>query len=255
MANKLRGKRVLVTRAAGQNKELSRQLETVGAEPVEFPTIQITLPTDTGPLDKAITDLGDYDWLILTSVNGVEFFWQRLAAAGKTVADLQHLQLATVGPATAAAAESHGLIINLMPSKHLAEGLLEAMANITGQRILYPTADIARPVLAEGLTANGNTVNRVTAYQTGLITERGNLPELLPTLNALTFTSASTVRGFVGLLKTDNPVDAIGSATVVCIGPIAAEAARELGLPVHVIAKTFTVPGLVEALENYFCKA
>jgi len=248
----LSGKRVLVTRAKGQNQKLSRQLEAVGAVPVEFPTIQITPPADTGPLADAIAHLDTYQWLIFTSVNGVKYFWQSLTAAGKGSADMQNIRLAAIGPATAAALNEYGLTIDLMPTEHVAEALVEAMTGITGQHVLLPTADIARDTLTTGLQAKGAGVDRVTAYQTRPVTEPGNLCTLLPTINILTFTSASTARNFANLLEPKSPADAIGQATVACIGPITAQAAEEMNLPVHIVAETYTIPGLVEALVKHF---
>jgi uroporphyrinogen III methyltransferase/synthase len=248
----LPGKRVLVTRAKGQNQKLSRQLETVGAVPVEFPTIQIISPDNPTPLDTAIANLDTYQWLIFTSANGVEYFWQRLITAEKGPADVQNIQLAAIGPATAAAMSERGLRIDLIPTEHVAEILVDAMDNVAGQRILLPTADIARDTLAKGLQAKGAVVDRVTAYQNKPVTDPGNLATLLPTIDILTFTSASTVRNFVSLLEIKNLTNAIEAATVACIGPITAQTAEELALPVHIIAETYTIPGLVEALVKYF---
>ena len=123
MPESLRGKRVLVTRATGQNTKLSRQLTSVGAVPVEFPTIQIGSPTDPTPLNMAIAHLADYQWLILTSANGVKYFWQHLLAAGRSIADLKHLRVAAIGPATAANIRERGLTIDVIPTEHVAETL------------------------------------------------------------------------------------------------------------------------------------
>jgi uroporphyrinogen-III synthase len=252
MSDALRHKRVLVTQAKDQTEKFKKQLTKVGAIPIEFSTIQIIPPNDTGPLDEAIARLSAYDWLIFTSANGVKHFWQRLAAAGKGVADLQFIRTAAIGPATAASLNQYGLTIDLTPNEYVAEALLEAVGDVAGQRILLPIADIARLTLAEGLAAKGATVERVTAYQTKPVEDPGNLPALLPTLDVLTFTSASTGRNFVNLLRSDQPATAIGQATVACIGPVTAQTARELGLPVHVVAEKYTIPGLVEALIKYF---
>ncbi len=254
MPDGLQGKRVLVTRAAGQNTKLSRQLADLGAIPVEFPTIQIVPPADLTPLDDAIASLSQYDWLIFTSANGVTHFWLRLIAAGKSAADVQSLKIAVVGPATAAALEKFNVRVNHIPPQHVAESLLETLPVSAGERVLYPTADIARPVLADGLRAKGVIVDRVTTYQTQPVTISGNLPELLPTLDVLTFTSSSTVRNFVALLNIAVPANAIGGAVVACIGPIAAQTARELGLPVHIVPSVYTIAGLVSAMEDYFWK-
>jgi uroporphyrinogen III methyltransferase/synthase len=252
MPDSLRGKRVLVTRAAGQNTKLSQQLTSVGAVPVDFPTIRIVPPKNPAPLNAAIANLVNYQWLILTSANGVEYFWQHLLAAGKDSSNLRHLRIAAIGPATAKEIELRGLIIDLFPTEHVAEALVTAMPNVSGQRILLPTAHIARDALVDGLEAKGAIVERVTAYQNIPVTDPGNLPHLLPTLDALTFTSASTARNFVNLLQPENPTTAIGPAIVACIGPITADAATDAGLPVHIVAQTYTMPGLVEALQQYF---
>jgi uroporphyrinogen-III synthase len=252
MPDGLRGKRVLVTRAIGQNKKLSQQLTTVGAVPVEFPTIQIGPPTDPTPMNTAIANLSYYQWLILTSANGVKYFWQHLIALGKSASDLQHIRIAAIGPATATEIEARGLTVDLIPDKHVAEALVDAMPDVSGQHILLPTANIARDALVDGLTARGAMVKRVTAYQNLPVTDPGNLPGLLPTLDVLTFTSASTAQNFVNLLQSENPAAAIGTAIVACIGPITADAATEVRLPVHIVAKTYTIPGLVETMQQYF---
>ncbi len=252
MPNGLRGKRVLVTRAAGQNAKLSAALTQYGATPVEFPTIRIVPPADFSPLDDAIARLDTYHWLILTSVNGVIHFWLRLRAAKKSAADLQSLKIAAVGPATAAELQKLGVQVDHIPPKHVAESLLATIPVTTGERVLYPTSQIARPLLAAGLRGKGAIVNRVTAYRTEPVTEAGNLPEILPALDVLTFTSASTARNFVTLLNTENPAAAIGETVVACIGPVAAETARSVGLPVHIVPRTFTIAGMVAAMERYF---
>jgi uroporphyrinogen III methyltransferase/synthase len=252
MPDGLRDKRVLVTRATGQNVKLSQQLASVGAVPVEFPTIQIGPPTDPTPLNTAIANLANYQWLILTSANGVKYFWQYLLAAGKDTSDLRHLRVAAIGPATATEIRERGLTIDVIPTEHVAEMLVAAMPLVAGQRILLPTANIARDALVDGLTAKGAIVERVTAYQNTSVTNPDRLPNLLPTLDALTFTSASTARNFANLLQPKNPTTVIGPAVVACIGPITADAAIDAGLPVHVVAQTYTVPGLVEALQQYF---
>ncbi len=252
MTDGLRGKRVLVTRAAGQNAKLSAALTKLGAIPVEFPTIRIAPPTNFAPLDEAIAELESYDWLVLTSVNGVVHFWLRLRAAKKTTADLHSLKIAAVGPATAAELQKLGVQVDHIPPKHVAENLLETLPVSAGERVLYPTSHIARPVLAEGLREKGVFVNRVTAYRTEPVTNAGNLAEILPTVDVLTFTSASTARNFAALLPDKSPAAAIGDAVVACIGPIAADAARSAGLPVHIVPQTFTIAGMVSAMEIYF---
>jgi len=247
--NGLLGQRILVTRASGQNKKFSQELRAIGAVPIEFPTIQI-LPTNSPELGMAITNLSTYHWLIFTSVNGVTHFWQRLLTSGKNGADLSPLRLAAIGAATAKALQNYGLTVALMPDEYVAESLLETMGEVAGQRILLPVGDLARSTLAEGLQAKGATVDQVVAYQTKPVTDPANLLMLLPTIDILTFTSSSTVRNFVQLLPQARPPAAtIGQAIVACIGPITAQTAHEVGLPVHVVAENYTIAGLVEALQ------
>ena len=251
MPDGLRGKRVLVTRARGQNEKFSRELAAAGDVPVEFPTIQIVPPADFGPLDRAITDLAAYHWLIFTSVNGVDHFWQRLLQLSQSTAALRHIRVAAIGPATAAALRQQQVQVDLLPAEHVAEAPLAAIGDVAGRRILLPTADIARSTLAAGLRASGASVDQVTAYQTQPVEDPGHLLDLLPAIDILTFTSGSTVRNFVNLLQTDFPATAIGPALVACIGPVTAQTAQELGLPVHIVAETYTITGLIQALENY----
>ncbi|RME44872.1 MAG: uroporphyrinogen-III synthase [Caldilineae bacterium] len=248
----LHHKRILVTRAAGQNETLRRLLEAEGAEVVEFPTIQITPPDDPAPLHAAIAGIDRYHWLAFTSANGVRFFWRALEAAGKRAAGLRALRIAAVGPATAGALRALGVTVACLPARHTAEALAAAMGDVAGQRILFPAADIARPALETALQAKGAIVERVTAYQTRPVTDAGDLPALLPTLDALTFTSPSTVQNFVALLETDAPANATGGAVVACIGPTTAAAAEAAGLPVHLIAQPHTAEGLVQSLSAYY---
>ncbi|HHJ06224.1 MAG TPA: uroporphyrinogen-III synthase, partial [Anaerolineae bacterium] len=240
----------------GQNEKLSRQLEAIGAIPVEFSTIQIVPPEDSGPLDEAIANISDYDWLVLTSVNGVEHFWRRLTLAGKGAADLAHLKTAVIGPATAEAVRRAGLglRVDLTPEEHIAESLAEALiarGDIAGQNILLPTANIARNALPDALRAAGAIVNRVTAYQTKPVSIPGALPYILPEIDILTFTSPSTARNFVSLLSAEDK-ETLAQKTVACIGPVTAKAARQLGLRVDLVPDTYTISGLIEALETQF---
>lgn len=252
MSPTLHGKRVLVTRAKGQNEDFMRQLAELGAIPVELPTIQIVPPADPTPLDRTLTRVTTYDWLIFTSANAVEHVWQRLLLLGKTMSDLQTVRLAAIGPATAASLAQLGLTIELMPPEHIAEALLEAMPDIAGQRILLPTANIARPTLAKGLRAKGAFVDWVVAYQTQPAAAPPDLKARLARVDILTFTSSSTVQNLVDMLKANDVMDIISVATIACIGPKTAQTVRDLGLPTHIVAKQHTISGLIESLANYY---
>ncbi|MBN1262445.1 MAG: uroporphyrinogen-III C-methyltransferase [Anaerolineae bacterium] len=256
-ARPLFGRRVLVTRASAQASRLSAQLRQVGANPVEFPTISINPPEDWGQLDAAIERLSTYDWVIFTSANGVRFFWERLEQAGKDARAFAGVRLAVIGPATAEALKQHGLQADLMPEKFVAEAILEAFGQVKGQHILLPRADIARETLAEGLVEAGAQVDEIDAYHTGP-GETDKAEEIrrmvaAGDIDVITFTSSSTVRNFVAALA---PLpDLPESLTVACIGPITADTAREVGLPVHVVAEDYTIDGLVESLVHHFAKS
>jgi uroporphyrinogen III methyltransferase/synthase len=248
----LKAKRVLVTRASEQSQDFSRLLAEAGAIPIELPLIHITPPDDPKPLRTAIDQLTDYDWLIFTSANGVRFFFEALRRAGKNVAEVKPLRVAVIGPATATELAEHSLKVDIMASEHTAEGLLEAMPPVDGQRILLPTADIARPTLADSLRSQGAVIDQVVAYQNKPAPAPANLRDLLPTLEILTFTSSSTVRNFMTMLPDPSARQTIQSAIVAVIGPKTAATAVELGLTVHIVADSHTIPGLIEALIAYY---
>lgn len=252
------GKRVLVTRARVQAGELSRLLVDQGAEPVECPTIQIVPPGSWAELDEAIAALSRYQWLVFTSVNGVQPFMERLQHKGLDGRAVAGLRLCCIGPRTAEALASYGLRADVIPAEYQAEGLIEAMkaAGVKGQRVLIPRAAVAREILPEQLRALGADVHVVTAYRTVLPeVEADRVKDLLKkqALHALTFASSSTVRNFSGLFGSREEMCRLtGGVVVACIGPITAKTAAEEGLPVTITAAENTIPALVEAIVQYF---
>ena len=172
MAERLSGARVVITRPEGQLEPLCERLRTLGAEPIKFPVIAVADPIPGGDLDRAINHLTDYDWIIFTSVNGVEHFWARLASVlGKGVTRTGGIpnfggKIAAIGPATAAALAQHRIGVHLVPGEYRAEAILEAIGDVDGSRILLPRADIARADLAHGLRERGAHVDEVPAYRT-----------------------------------------------------------------------------------------
>jgi uroporphyrinogen III methyltransferase/synthase len=245
------GQRVLVTRTREQASELSARLRALGAEAVELPTIHIELPEDWTPLDGAIATLSRYDWIVFTSVNGVRFFWKRLAWAGLDARALHGLDLAAIGPATAAELAAHGLQADYVPDEYVAEAVAAGLDDVHDRRILLPRADIARPALAELLRAGGADVDEVTAYRTlQARAEPEALRDLLAGISLATFTSSSTVRNLAAMLR-DAGLDlgqVLEHVAVACIGPITAQTARELGLRVHAVARAYTIDGLIDAI-------
>lgn len=252
------GQRVLVTRTREQASVLSEKLRTLGAEPIEFPTIKVAPPEDWGPIDAAIARLGDYDWVVFTSANGVRFFFQRLAVQKNDARALAGVRLGAIGPATAAELGRHGLLADYVPGQYVAEAIVVGLGDVAGQRILLPRADIARESLANGLRQAGAQVDEATAYRTTRPQVQGH-SEITPTaedirrmllageIDVVTFTSSSTVRNLVAIL---GDAETLRKATVACIGPITAQTAREAGLRVDVVAEEYTIEGLVEALTQ-----
>ena len=245
------GQRVLVTRTREQAGALSARLRALGAEAVELPTIRIAPPDDWAPLDAAIAGLPGTDWIVFTSANGVDRFWERLQAARLDARALHGARLAAIGPATAAALEARGLRADYVPEEYVAEAVAAGLGDVRGRRVLLPRADLARPALADLRREGGAEVLEVAAYRTVRPEiDPGTLRAMLAGVTTATFTSSSTVRNLAAAARDaglELPV-ALGHALVACIGPITAATAREHGLPVHVVAGPYTVDGLVEAL-------
>ncbi|MGE5576256.1 MAG: uroporphyrinogen-III C-methyltransferase [Syntrophothermus sp.] len=253
------GKRVVVTRSRAQASILSDALREYGAEAIEFPTIEIAPPPSFDGLDAAINRLGEYDWVIFTSVNGVEAFITRLRDLGRDIRALAGCKLAAIGSQTAAALEARGLRVEFVPSEYRAEAIISGLsdADLRGKRVLLPRAKEAREVLARDLTAQGAQVDDVTAYVTvtgGQAARAAELREMFAKgkIHVVTFTSSSTVRNFVKLMGVEDIAGLLQTVTVACIGPITADTARELGLHVDIMAGEYTINGLVEALAAHF---
>lgn len=250
-------KRILVTRARNQGGTLSKLLREKGAQTVELPAIKIQLSGSDDEMDLAISKLSEFNWIVFTSVNGVESFFSRLNAHRLDSRALHGIKIASIGPATSLALKKFGLYVDYQPtvytSTELAEGLKKL--NIQNSYVLMPRTDIADDELCKSLQAAGASVHRVNAYRTlpdtysiekalGLIREGR--------IDVITFTSSSTVNFFM----TSMPADFILPARIViaCIGPKTAEAAIKAGLKVHITAEQHTIPGLVKAIEEYFIR-
>jgi uroporphyrinogen III methyltransferase/synthase len=252
------GRCVVVTRARAQAGELSVELERLGAEVYEFPTIQIQAPEDFGPLDAAIRDLDSFGWIVFTSVNGVEAFLERLWHHGLDLRAVpRRAKVAAIGPATAQRIEEVGLRVDVVPEEYRAEALIEVLEtdSIAGKRVLIPRARVAREILPDKLREAGAEVVVPPAYESAPSSEGKN--ELARRLGAgevdcVTFTASSTVENFVGAFGPGEAVGLLAETRVVCIGPITAETARGHGLRVDTEAEEYTIPGLVEAVEDLF---
>jgi uroporphyrinogen III methyltransferase/synthase len=248
------GKRILVTRSRGQASVLSSMLAERGACPVEMPVISIQAAPDMQELDQAICTLPEYDWVVFTSVNGVEAFSKRMKALELDARHLAGGRIAAIGEATAAALEKLSLRADYVPQEYTSDGLLAGLKDmgVRERRFLLLRADIAGRELAEGLRREGATVHDVAAYRTVTSSEgiaAGREALLSGQIDVVTFTSSSTVRNLVAALNSDSAV--LASTVVACIGPVTARTACDSGLRVDVVADRHTIPGLVEALEQY----
>ena len=252
-AGPLAGKTIVVTRPRPQADEIVERLEAEGAEVVLAPAISIRPPTDPAPLLDALRRLDEFEWVVFTSANGVDEVARRLEEEGLGLDRLAARKVAAVGPGTRRALEGRGVEVALMPHTYKVDSLARALAghaDVTGVRFLAPRADRANPVLTEILERAGAEVTAVIAYET--VEERGGetARPLLEGRRAhyVTFTSASTVRGFVGQVGADVVRAASPPLRVASIGPETSRVAREEGIEVHVEAPEHTIPGLVAAI-------
>jgi uroporphyrinogen-III synthase len=258
----LSGLRVLVGRAPHQASALSSGLRALGAEVVEIPFIEIRKPRSYQPLDSALNNIRNYDWLILTSVNGVEAVWQRLKTLRIEKKALQHLKVAAIGPATQTAIETRGLKVAVVPRHYVAESVVESLrVQVKGKRVLLARARVARDVIPRELGKLGAEVDVVEAYETIIPqSSRASIRELLtgasPRPNLIIFTSSSSVRNFVALVGDEllrgrgrpRHTNRLSGIQFASIGPVTSSTLRELGLPVDIEAKQYTIPGLIKAI-------
>lgn len=253
------GKRIVVTRARSQASELVERIEELGGEPYEFPVIETIMPESAEKKAKIAAALGaleSYDWVFFTSANGVEFFWRHLAELGADIRGLHRARIAAVGPGTAAALAQRGVMAEELPAKFQAEGLIETFGPrlLPGQNVLLPRGDLARDWLPDKLRELGLQVTDVDTYET-VVTGEDDI-ELLKLLeegrvHAVTFTSSSTVRNFIDILKRmdiEDPLQLLENVTIACIGPLTEQTAVELGLTPGLMPEEATIDSLIQEL-------
>jgi uroporphyrinogen III methyltransferase/synthase len=250
------GKRIVVTRATDKAGRLFESLSELGADVIEFPTIEVHPPISLKVLDAAIAGISRYDWVVFTSTVGCDAFFGRLAALKKDARALSDVRFACVGPDTAAALLRQGIKTDLAPRKFESSALVEEFARrfktLKGERILIPRPDIAPPGLEQGLANLGAAVMRITAYRTR--PPRSVDAELKERLRAgavdfVTFTSASTAVNFTKILGAAKSKALSRRAAFVSIGPVTSAAMKKCGLRVACEAKESTIDGLVAALQ------
>ena len=274
----LSGVRVLVGRARHQAGALSAELRKIGAQVLEIPFIEIRKPRSFQPLDSALRNLRTYDWLILTSVNGVDAMWERIETlhlmitngerhkltraasreSGRAAFAAGAVRIAAIGPATKKAIEQRGLNVDVVPKEYVAESVVRSMKKkVKGKRVLLVRAKVARDVIPRQLRKAGAHVDVVEAYET--VVPESSRKRLQAALkdpkkrpHVVTFTSSSTVKNFIALLGRKQNLDGVLMSS---IGPVTSATLRELGLEPHIAAKEFTIPGLVAAIVEVMAKS
>jgi uroporphyrinogen III methyltransferase / synthase len=253
------GKRIVVTRAREQASDFAALLSELGAECVEFPTIEVISPPSWKELDRAIQNLETYQWLVFTSVNGVKYFFDRLEHAGQDARSLKGIRVAAIGPKTADAIRAEGVNPDLVPEEYRAEAVVEAFGKqgVKGLRILLPRAAEAREVLPQELERMGAEVEVVEAYRTAKPEgSRGEIKAMLEKgeIHMVTFTSSSTVNNFMDMFKeeSDRLLQWMDKVAVACIGPVTATTAKERGLFVRITPSEYTIEALAKAIVDHF---
>ncbi|MGH9336115.1 MAG: uroporphyrinogen-III synthase [Vicinamibacteria bacterium] len=246
----LSGRCVVVTRPRHQSRPLCDALRELGARVVEAPAIRIEPPSDFQGLDEALSRIGSYDWVVFTSANAVEAFFERLEASFPR-ASLSSMRLAAIGPETAESLRQRGFEADVAPERFVAEEVFRAIAereSVSQKRFLLPRADIAREALPKLLRGEGAIVDVVVVYRTVPAEEEiGRAVELVERgeVDIVTFTSASTARSFMAAIE---PHSLRRRAAAASIGPLTSNALRELGIEPAIEAEKFTTSGLVEAI-------
>jgi uroporphyrinogen III methyltransferase / synthase len=261
----LTGKTVVVTRARAQADEFVAELERFGAHVVVCPTIEIKPLENYERLDEAIEHLYGYDWLIFTSVNGVDHFFERLRQQQRDAHELDEIRVCAIGDATAERLRSLQVHVDVVPAEFKAEGVYAALASFVGGEealgglnILIPRASVARDFLPQALEHAGARVDVVPAYSTCLPDglDKGHVAAMLAgDADCIAFTSSSTVRNLGLLFDTQDLSGPLTNVAVACIGDITSVTAKEYGLTVHIQPAEFTVPTLARAIAEYFASS
>ncbi|MFN2516969.1 MAG: uroporphyrinogen-III synthase [Pyrinomonadaceae bacterium] len=258
----LAGRSVVITRAQAQVNEFVTQLEQFGASVIVCPTIEIRELESYERLDEAIDHLYGYDWIIFTSVNGVEYFFKRLDAHKRETSDIDELKICAIGEATADRLRDLHVHVNVVPEEFKAEGVFEALERFVGApdglkglNVLIPRASVARDYLPRALQDAGARVDIVPVYRTCLpeTLDRGRVAAMLSgSADCIAFTSSSTVRNLAQLFDTQDLSKALSGVVIACIGDITATTAADFGLRVEIQPEQFTIPSLARAIADYF---
>jgi uroporphyrinogen III methyltransferase/synthase len=242
--------KVLITRPRNQADSFASALTQAGLEPVFFPVIEIRSFEENVALDRAIEKISCYDWIVFTSVNGVKAFFTHLVHPSRLGMDVK---VAAIGPKTAQALEARGVIPDFVPGEYVAEAILPGLGDLRGRWVLLPRAEIARKALPEAILEAGGIAHEIAVYQTlPAEPDPDGLATLRSGVDTVTFTSPSTVKNFVKIVRRVgfDPLHLPGNPKIACIGPITQKAAKEAGFVKTMVADEYTTEGLVELLHN-----
>jgi len=240
-------RRILVTRPRAQADSFVEGLRVAGFEPIYFPVIEIRSIEDNSELNQALVQINKYDWVVFTSVNGVEVVFDRLEKYSSLP------PVAAIGPKTAEALKARGVTPDFVPEEYVAEAILPGLGDLHGKWVLLPRAEIARKALPEAIVKAGGMAHEIAVYKT-LPTQPDaeGLAALKAGVDVVTLTSPSTVQNFVAIAKQNglDPLNLPNNPLFACIGPITEQAAREEGLINLVVAKEYTSDGLIQIIGN-----
>jgi uroporphyrinogen III methyltransferase/synthase len=242
------GKKIVVTRTRNQASKLSLMLSSLGARTVEFPTIEIEKINDLFPFRRALQYIEEYDWVVFTSQNAVNIFFEELFASGRDARALGSIKIAVIGKASGDELKQYGIVPDLIPEKYVAESLLDSFRreNVAELKILIPCSADARMTLTEGLRDMGAVVERIHIYRAGkpLVYDEELMAEV-KTADIVTFTSSSTVNNFFSMVQDTD-------AVLASIGPITTETVIKHGYNPAITADEYSIEGLVKALIEYY---
>lgn len=256
LARPLEGKRIVLTRAVEQARELMARLEEMGAIVLLFPAVSFSEPSDTSQLDRAIRSLGEFDWILFTSANAVRFFAARFRKLGMEPSHGMTFRCAAVGPATASAVAAEGFSVDHVAQEFVGTALARELSNsLAGKKILLPRSERARPDLPAALKAVGADVTEVVAYHTGGV---GVIePAVMRAVrdaqvDLISFFSPSAIENMRGELG-DEVLSSLGAkAALAVVGPVTAAALRSAGLPIAIEAPVATAESMAASIANYF---
>jgi len=242
-------KRILITRPRAQADEFAAKLRSAGFEPIFFPVIEIQPVENNVALERALSKLNCYEWIVFTSVNAVEVVFDQFPSIDWSEA----VKVATIGPKTAEALKTRGVNPDFVPQEYVAEAILPGLGDLLGKWVLLPRAEIARKALPEAILNAGGVPHEITVYKTRPAQPNlEGLEALYAGVDVITLTSPSTVQNFIAIAQQNglNPLRLPNNPLFACIGPITEQAAKEAGLPNVAVAKEYTTDGLLAVLKN-----